>query len=80
MRQVEILLDFIRVERDNNRILRIETFTAMLPWFIIYGHTIYAGWGGGQFTPSYMKPLEKNAPEVRAGFLDGHFVVKRTKR
>jgi len=38
---VEILLDFIRAERDGNWIQRLETFNAMLPCFTIYNHTNY---------------------------------------
>ena len=75
---VEILLDFIRDERDGNWILHLEAFTAMLSWLTIYDHTNYAQW-----RPVYladMKLLEKTAPEVHAKFLDENFVMKRIKR
>jgi len=42
MSMVEILLDFIKAERDGNWILHLEAFTAMLPWLTIYDHTNYA--------------------------------------
>jgi len=75
---VEIFLDFIRSEKDDNLILNLETFTAMLPWLTIYDHINYTWWG-----PIYLADLkitEKTAQEVHAEFLDGSFVVKRAKR
>ena len=78
MNMVEILLDFIRAERDGNWTLHLEAFAAMLAWLTIYDHTNYARWG-----PMYladMKLLEMTAPEVYAEFMQGNFVVKRTKR
>ena len=78
MSMVEILLDFIRTEREGNWNLHLEAFAAMLPWLIIYDHTNYAKWG-----PVYlaeMKNLENTAPEVYAEFMNGNFVVKRSKR
>ena len=78
MSMVEILLDFIRAEREGNWNLHLEAFAAMLPWLIIYDHTNYAKWG-----PVYlaeMKNLENTAPEVYAEFTNGNFVVKRSKR
>lgn len=78
MEMVEILLAFIRAERDGNWVLHLEAFAEMLPWLTIYDHTNYARWG-----PVYladMKSLEKTAPGVHAEFVNGNFVVKRTKR
>ena len=78
MSMFEILLDFIRAEREGNWNLHLEAFAAMLPWLTIYDHTNYAKWG-----PVYlaeMKNLENNAPEVYAEFMNGNFVVKRSKR
>ena len=78
MGMVEILLDFIRAEREGNWTLHLEAFAAMLPWLTIYDHTNYARWG-----PVYladMRSLEKTAPEVSAEFMDGNFVVKRSRR
>ena len=39
MNVVEILLDFIRAERDGNWTLILEAFAAVLPWLTIYDHT-----------------------------------------
>ena len=50
----------------------------MLPWLTIYENTNYARWG-----PVYladMRRLETTAPEVYAEFMNGNFVVKRTRR
>ena len=75
---VEILLYFIRAERDGNWTLQLEAFAAMLPWLTIYDHTNYARWG--PVWPADMKLLEKTAPEVHSEFVSGNFVVKRTSR
>ena len=78
MNMVEILLDFIRAERDGNWTLHLEAFAAMLAWITIYDNTNYARWG-----PVYladMKLLVMTEPEVYAEFVQGNFVVKRTKR
>ena len=57
---MEILLDFIRAERDGKSTLLLEAFAAMLPWLTIYDHTNYARWG-----PVYLadtKLIEMTAP------------------
>ena len=75
---VEILLYFIRAERDGNWTLHPDAFAAMEPWLTICDHTNYARWG-----PIYladMKLLEKTASEVHSEFVSGNFVVKRTHR
>ena len=53
MNMVEILLDFIRAERDGNWTLHLEAFAAMLPWLTIYDHTNYARWG-----PVYLEDMK----------------------
>ena len=78
MEMVEILLDFIRAERDGYWTLHLGTFAAMLPWLTIYDHTNYARWGHVYLAD--MKLLEKTAPEVHSEFVSGNFVVKRTNR
>ena len=73
MNMVEILMDFIRAERDGNWKLHLQSFSAMLPWLIIYDHTIYSRWG-----PIYladMHLLDKTAPEVFVESIKGNFVV-----
>jgi len=76
MEMVEVLLDFIRAQREGNWALQLEAFAAMLPWLSVYNHTNYARWG-----PIYladMKLLPQTAPKVYAEFLDGNFVAKRS--
>ena len=78
MKMVEILLAFIRAEREGNWRLHLEAFTAMLPWLTIYDHTNYA-----RCCPIYlsdMECLEKEAPQVYDELMSGNFVVKRSKR
>ena len=50
----------------------------MLPWLTIYDHTKYARWGLVYL--ANMKLLEMTAPQVYTEFMQGNFVVKRTKR
>ena len=78
MNMVEILLNFIRAERDGNWTLHLEAFAAILPWLTIYDHTNYAQWGYVYLAD--MKLLEMTAPAVYAEFMPGIVVVKRTKR
>ena len=75
---VEILLDFIRADRDGNWTLPLEAFTVMLPWLTIYDHTNYARWGPVSLAD--MKLLEKTGPEVHSEFVSRSFVVKRINR
>ena len=78
MRMVEILLGFIRANREGNWQLHVDTFAVMLPWLTIYDHTNYARWG-----PVYvadMKGLPQTAPEVFREFLEGNFVIKRSNK
>ena len=78
LKMVEVLLDFIRANRDGNWELHLDAFTAMLPWMTIYDHTNYARWG-----PVYladMKGLPITAPEIYAEFMSGNFVIKRSKK
>ena len=77
LEMVELLLDFIRANRDGNWQLHLDTFAAMLPWMTVYDHVNYARWG-----PVYladMKALPHTAPEVYQEFLMGNFVVKRSR-
>jgi hypothetical protein len=78
MKMVDILLDFIRANRDGNWELHLDAFVAMLPWMTIYDHTNYARWG-----PVYlaeMKGLATTAPTIHEEFMAGNFVIKRSKK
>ena len=73
---VEILLDFIRANREGNWTLHLDSFEAMLPWMSLYDHVNYARWGPVYLTD--MKELPFTAPEVHREFQMGNFVVKRS--
>jgi len=56
--------------------LYLSSFAEMMPWFARYDHTHYTRWGAVFLAD--MHQLEKNAPEVYRGFLNGDFVVKES--
>ena len=75
LEMVEILLSFVRANRDGDWLLHLDSFAEMLPWLTIYDHVNYARWG-----PVYladMRGLAQTATEVHEEFLAGNFVVKR---
>ena len=45
MQMVEVLLAFIRAEREDNWELHLESFAAILPWLVVYDHNNYSSWG-----------------------------------
>jgi len=73
---VSILLAFTRAIRFGDWHLYLSSFAEMLPWFARYDHTHYTRWGTVFLAD--MHQLEKNAPEVHRGFLNGDFVVKES--
>ena len=76
MSMVEILLDFIRANREGDWGAHIDAFKRMLPWLCVYDHTNYTRWG-----PVYlndMQLLPKTAPAVYESFKRGNFVVQRS--
>ena len=76
MRLVQVLLRFIRAEREGNWRLHLSSFAAMLPWFAIYDHTNYTRWGTIYLAD--MKNLEETHPDIYTEFVNGNFVVKKT--
>jgi len=76
MQLVSILLAFTRAIRDGDWHLYLSSFAEMMPWFARYDHTHYTRWGAVFLAD--MHQLEKNAPEVHRGFLNGDFVVKES--
>ena len=62
MDMVEILLCFIRGEREGNWLLHISTFQEMLPFMIIYDHVNYTRWG--LIYLADMVALEDTAPYI----------------
>ena len=71
MSMVEILIDFIRAERDGNWKLHLQSFSAMLSWLTKYDHTNYSRCG-----PIYLADMHLLDKTVE--FMKGNFVVKRT--
>ena len=76
MQLVSILLAFTRAIRVGDWHLYLSSFAEMMPWFARYDHTHYTRWGAVFLAD--MHQLEKNAPEVHRGFLNGDFVVKES--
>ena len=78
MRMVDIILQYIRVERDGSWCLHLETFEAELPCLTVYDRTNYIRCG-----PAYladMKTLPTTAPEVYSEFMTGNFVVNISEK
>ena len=76
MQLVSILLAFTRAIRIGDWHLYLSSFAEILPWFARYDHAHYTRWGAVFLAD--MHQLEKNAPEVHRGFLNGDFVVKES--
>ena len=73
MQMVQILLLFIRAQRDGVWNLHIHAFQRMLPLFMRYDHTNYARWG-----TIYLNEMHQLPAEVQKEFDCGNIVVKRT--
>ena len=74
MDMVQLLLLFLRAEREGNWLLHLDTMKEMLPWMAIYDHTNYMRLG--VIYMADMIHLEQTAPNVHREFLEGNFVVK----
>ena len=74
---VQILLNFVRAEREGNWELHLEAFQQMLPLMAAYDHTNYTRWGIVYLAD--MKNLQQTAPAVYNEFTSGNFGVKRTE-
>ncbi|XP_031340958.1 uncharacterized protein LOC116169072 [Photinus pyralis] len=77
LNMVETLLEFLYSERTGKWELHLQSFRKMLPMFFAYDHTHYARWGSVYLCD--MKNLSLIAPAVHKEFLNGHFVVKKSK-
>ncbi len=73
MQMVQILLLFIRAQREGLWSLHIHSFQHMLPLFMRYDHTNYARWG-----TIYLNEMHQLPAEVQQEFDSGNFVVKRS--
>ena len=74
---VQILLNFVRAEREDNWELHLEAFQQMLPLMVAYDHTNYTRWGTVYLAD--MKNLQQTAPAIYNEFTSGNFGVKRTE-
>ncbi len=68
---VNVLLMFLRAQRDGLWELHLVSFCCMLPYFHIYDHTNYAKWGA-----VYLAEMNQLPEEVHQSFKEGDFVVK----
>lgn len=73
MQMVEVLLLYIRAQRDGIWNLHLHAFKSMLPFFMQYDHTNYARWG-----TIYLSEMNQLPSEVELEFQNGNFVVKKT--
>ncbi|KAG1682023.1 Sprouty-related, EVH1 domain-containing protein 1 [Nymphon striatum] len=73
---VQILLQFIRAEREGLWQLHLSSFARMLPWMAMYDHINYLRWGTVYLSDMYQ--LATTAPVVFDEFEKGNFVVKES--
>ena len=76
LEMVELLLSFIRADRDGQWCLHLNSLKEMMPFICIYDHHNYTRW-----LPIYladMMQLPETAPDVYHEFMKGNFVVKRS--
>ena len=75
---IELLLEFIRAERDGNWLLHLSATAGMVPYFYSMDRTNYSRW-----LPIYladMHQLSTTHPEVHAEFLIGNHSVSRSNQ
>jgi hypothetical protein len=76
IKMIELLLQYIRAEREGLWELHLSTTAAMLPYFFACGHVIYARWVSVYIAD--MRLLPAISPEVHHEFEAGGFGVRRT--
>ena len=72
---IEILLRFIRAEREAIWELHIESLSHMIPYFFAYDRINYARWASVYLAD--MKSLQNTAKPVYEEFMNGNHPVKR---
>ena len=75
MEMVNILLYFIRAQRDGLWDLHLFSFRKMLPFFFRYDHTNYARWG-----TVYLAETNRLPEEIYHEVMNGNFVVKESDK
>jgi len=73
LQMVQILLLFVRAQREGNWGLHLSSFTAMLPLFMRYDHLHYSRWG-----TIYVNEMHQLPSEVLEEFLSGNFVERKS--
>ena len=73
---VEILLCYIRAEREGDWNLHLESVAQMIPYFFAYDHLNYARWASVYLID--MKLLSNSAPLIEEEFLNGNHTVCRS--
>ena len=73
---VEILLCYIRAEREGGWNLHLESVAQMIPYFFAYDHINYARWASMYLID--MKLLSNSAPLIEEEFLNGNHTVCRS--
>ena len=73
---VHILLNFIRVERERNWLLYLDSAADMLPFFFAYDHPNYSRWLTMYICD--MQQLSHTAPEVYAEFIQGYHAISKS--
>lgn len=76
MIMVELILQFIKAERQGNWELHLQTTTSLVPYFHAMDRTNYARW-----LPIYladMNQLEEQHPAVHNEFVDGNHAIARS--
>ena len=75
LQMVQILLLFVRAQREENWELHLSSFTAMRPFFMRYDHLHYSRW-----ETIYVNEMHQLPSELLEEFLSGSFVVRRSTR
>ena len=73
---VQMLLDFIRAEREGSLSLNLSSFAKMLPWVASYDHINFFRWGDIYIYVIDMHRLKNTvtAHDIYKEFTEGNFV------
>ena len=69
---------FVRGQRLGDWQLTLNALTNLCPWFFVFGHTNYARW-----IPVFLRDMARlpdGHPSVHEAFVEGKFVVQRSKK
>jgi len=77
LKMITLLRDLVRSDREGNWLLHVHTVQKLLPIFAAFDRTNYLRWGSLYLERA--RKLEATAPEVFEKFMEGGFVVQRSK-